>query len=210
MGICKYPQYQQKKKEKKSIRKLNRMERDQAKSPYVIAALGSLSFGGLLLPKKRLKLIPLPRFFSSGGEEAFTGTLVLLATLPLVCTLAVLVLVLVPLTSLGLVGAFSVLSDFVAGDRFSVPGVVTVRLGLWVVLRPLVAEGVDGASEGWGWVVGMARLGEVVRWVELAVVVFVWLLGGDFSRWILVAEGRRETTGLFSGGETDTAAGGGL
>jgi hypothetical protein len=55
-------------------------EENQAKSPYVIAARGGLSLGaaGLLLPtpKKRLKLIPRPRFFSSTGAGA--GTLALL------------------------------------------------------------------------------------------------------------------------------------
>jgi hypothetical protein len=106
-----------------------------------------------------MKLMPLPRFFSSGGGATFDGTLLLLVTLPFVFALAALVLL--PLTSLGRVGAFSVLSDFVAGDRFSVPGVVTVRLGLSAVLRPLVAEGVEGASEVW--FVGRAKLGEVVR-----------------------------------------------
>lgn len=107
----------------------------------------------MLLPKKRRKLIPRPRFFSSGkAAEALKlvfacgGKLALLPLCPLVALL--------PLASLGLEGgrAFSVLSDLVAGDRFSVPGVVTVRLGLWFVLRPLllVAEGVEGGSEGCG------------------------------------------------------------
>jgi hypothetical protein len=156
------------------VLQINRQERegktcDHARSPYVIAALGNLSFCGLLPPpKKRLKLMPRPLFFSSGGETAFASELFLLVTLPFVIPLAVLVLL--PLTSLGRVGAFSVPSDFVAGDRFSVPGVVTVRLGLSVVLRPLVAEGVEGASGGW--FVGRAKLGEVVRWVKLSLAVF--------------------------------------
>ena len=150
--------------------------------------------------------MPRPLFFSSEGGATFEGTLLLLVTLPFVFPLAVLVLV--PLTSLGLIGAFSVLSDFVAGERFSVPGVVTVRLGLWVVLRPLVAEGVEGDSEGW--VVGRARLGEVVRWVELSVAVFIsWLVGEDVPRSIFAAEGCLvEVAGLVSGGEA--VAGGGL
>lgn len=68
------------------------------------------------------------------------------------------------------------------------------------MLRPLllVAEGVEGGSEGCGWVVvmGGARVGEVVRLVEVTVVVGCWsvgLLGGVFSReseeWSMVAMG---------------------
>ena len=121
----------------------------QAKSPYVIAALGTLSFGALLPPKNLLKLIPLPLFLSSaaaaGAAPLFDNELLTLRTLPLAFGLAELVLLV--LTSLGLAeGPLSVLSDFIAGERFSVPGVVTVRVGLSVVLRPLVAEGVEGDS----------------------------------------------------------------
>lgn len=88
----------------------------------------------------------------------------MLRTLPLAFGLAELVLLV--LTSLGLAGApapFSAppLSDFIAGERFSVPGVVIVRVGLSVVLRPLVAEGVEGDSTDR--FVGGARLGEIVR-----------------------------------------------
>lgn len=69
------------------------------------------------------------------------------------------------------------------------------------MLRPLllVAEGVEGGSEGCGWVVvmGGARVGEVVRLVvEVTDVVGCWLvdlLGGVFSResegWSMVAMG---------------------
>jgi hypothetical protein len=143
----------------------------QAKSPYVIAALGSLSFGALPPPKNLLKLIPLPLFLSSaaaGAAPPFDSELLTLLTLPLTFGLAELVLLV--LTSLGLAGgpaplSAPPLSDFIAGERFSVPGVVMVRVGLSVVLRPLVAEGVEGDSEGR--LVGGARFGETVRWVRL-------------------------------------------
>jgi hypothetical protein len=156
----------------------------------------------LLLLKKRLMLKPLPRFFSSGG--ASLGVLFLLVTLPfarLLATLALLLLLLL-LASLGRTGAFSMLSGFVAGERFSVPGVVMVRLGLSVVLRALVAEGVDGGSEGWGG----ARLGDMVRRMEVSVVVFV---GVEISRWKLVVEGCWVVTIRFVGGG-EAAVGGGL
>ena len=93
--------------------------------------------------------MPLPLFLSSAADGAgaplFDSELLMLRTLPLAFGLAELVLLV--LTSLGLAEApLSVLSDFIAGERFSVPGVVTVRVGLSVVLRPLVAEGVEGDS----------------------------------------------------------------
>jgi hypothetical protein len=160
----------------------------------------------LLLLKKRLMLKPLPRFFSSGG--ASLGVLFLLVTLPFARLLAILVLLLLLLllASLGRTGAFSMLSGFVAGERFSVPGVVMVRLGLSVVLRALVAEGVDGGSEGWGG----TRLGDMVRRMEVSFVVFVgWLVGVEVSRWKLVVEGCWVVTmGFVGGGEA--AVGGGL
>lgn len=181
------------KKEKKKNKKrlYNNQPRqitpNQAKSPYVIAALGTLSFGALLLlPKNLLKLIPLPLFLSSapaGAAPPFESELLTLRTLPLAFGLAELVLLV--LTSLGLAGAPAPLSapplsDFIAGERFSVPGVVMVRVGLSVVLRPLVAEGVEGDSEGR--FVGGARLGEMVRWVRL----------GETVRWV-------STSGAVSG-----------
>lgn len=175
---------------------------DQAKSPYVIAALGTLSFGALLPPKNLLKLIPLPLFLSSaaaaGAAPLFDNELLTLRTLPLAFGLAELVLLV--LTSLGLAeGPLSVLSDFIAGERFSVPGVVTVRVGLSVVLRPLVAEGVEGDSRDR--FCGGARLGEAVRWVRFSVVGSVFRLVGEVaSRRIEAVEYRLEVTGLDSGG----------
>ena len=111
------------------------------------------------------------------------------------------------LTSLGLTGAPAPLSapplsDFIAGERFSVPGVVTVRVGLSVVLRPLVAEGVEGDSVGR--LIGGARLGETVRWVRFSVGVSVFrlLIGEAVSRRIEAVEYFLEVTGLDSGGDT--------
>jgi hypothetical protein len=134
--------------------------------------------------------------------------LLLLVTLPLKRPFGVLglVRVLLPVERAGRTGAFSVLSDFVAGEKFSVPGVVMVRLGLSVVLRALVAEGVEGGSEGWGG----ARLGDIVRRVKVSVAVFVGLLVGvEVSRWMIVVEGCWVVTmGFVGGGEA--AAGGGL
>lgn len=116
----------------------------------------------------------------------------MLRTLPLAFGFAELVLLV--LTSLGLVGgpaplSAPPLSDFIAGERFSVPGVVTVRVGLSVVLRPLVAEGVEGDSverfgggARFGETVRWTRLGETVRWVRVSVVVVgevLWLLVGE-------------------------------
>lgn len=93
--------------------------------------------------------MPLPLFLSSAADGAaaplFDSELRTLLTLPFAFGLAELVLLV--LASLGLAdGPLSALSDFMAGERFSVPGVVTVRVGLSVVLRPLVAEGVEGDS----------------------------------------------------------------
>jgi hypothetical protein len=173
--------------------KRRRLYNNQAKSPYVIAALGSLSFGAFALPPKNLlKLIPLPLFLSSafaGTAPPFDIELRMLRTLPLAFGLAELVLLV--LTSLGLTGGpvAPPLSDFIAGERFSVPGVVTVRVGLSVVLRPLVAEGVEGDSvervgggARLGETVRWTRLGETVRWVRVSVVVVgdvLWLLVGE-------------------------------
>lgn len=194
--------------EKKGKRGSNQ---DQAKSPYVIAALGTLSLGALLPPKNLLKLIPLPLFLSSAADGAgaplFDSELLTLLTLPLAFGLAELVLL--ALTNLGLAeGPLSALSDFVAGERFSVPGVVTVRVGLSVVLRPLVAEGVEGDSSDrfcggarLGDAVRWARLGDAVRWVRFSVVGSVfWLVGEVASRRIEAVEYRLEVTGLDSGG----------
>jgi hypothetical protein len=121
-------------------------------------------------PKNLLKLIPLLLFLSSpaaGATPPFDSELLMLLTLPLAFGFAELVLLW--LTSLGLAGgpvplSAPPLSDFIAGERFSVPGVVMVRVGLSVVLRPLVAEGVEGDSTDR--FVGGARLGETVRWVR--------------------------------------------
>ena len=83
-------------------------------------------------------LRPRPLFFSSGGDEGVTfvwagGGLALLPLVVLVLLLLPLPLAL-PLASLGFdcdgEAVFSVLSGLVAGEGFSVPGVVTVRLGL--------------------------------------------------------------------------------
>ena len=69
---------------------------NQAKSPYVIAALGTLSLGALLLPKNLLKLIPLPLFLSSAADDAgaplFDSELLMLLTLPFAFGFAELVL----------------------------------------------------------------------------------------------------------------------
>jgi hypothetical protein len=130
-----------------------------------MAALGGLSLSAeflLLLPppKKRLKLIPRLRFFSSTGGGAGEGVLPLPPP-PYPFAFSALLLLTLRSANGGL--GFSVATGPVlacdlltVGDRWlavSVPGVVAtvvVKLGLLVVLRALAAEGVEGASEVWG------------------------------------------------------------
>jgi hypothetical protein len=147
-----------------------------------MAALGGLSLSAeflLLLPppKKRLKLIPRLRFFSSTGGGAGEGVLPLPPP-PYPFAFSALLLLTLRSANGGL--GFSVATGPVlacdlltVGDRWlavSVPGVVAtvvVKLGLLVVLRALAAEGVEGASEAaWGWGEGGRRCGVAVRWMR--------------------------------------------